>query len=104
MSVFWKARGPVTGGPGSVITAHIPEMTPGPTTLNGVTGFIPDLWDGIQPGVRSQLDWNYTVMVFNTSTEDWGIGGAFDWNNQNTAAIELLTNHAAIETSTVYYQ
>jgi len=99
---FWKIRGPVIGA--GNITAHIPNLVPGPATFYGESGVIPNLWDGMSLGGSAQLEWTMSVIVYNTSMELWGLGGPFDWNNHDIAGVDLLTEQASMETFMCYYQ
>jgi hypothetical protein len=101
-NTFWKAAGPVIGA--SNIIANIPELNPGPAVLHGVTGVVPDLWDGISPGADAQLEWTFSVAVYNTDSNGWGLGGAFDWNNQDLAISTRAIQHLAMDSVMCYYQ
>jgi len=104
-NTLWTAEGPINGG---TVRVAVPEVTPGLATLDGVTGYIPDFWDGMQSasaqlawnnnmsiqgtGVPIQLAWDYKVTVLNTG--DWeagGIAGPFDYNNRDIRTTELST-------------
>jgi len=58
-----------------------------------VTGYIPDLWDGLDPtGVdrlSKTLQWNAIVVSMNTgSFTQGGLGRGFDWNNQDFIIVD----------------
>lgn len=79
-NTFWGAVGPGAGT--GNIRAYVPVMTPGAATLNGVTGFIPDLWEGMP--AATQLQWNYSAVIFTTDAATLGgMGRAFNYNNRD---------------------
>lgn len=102
---FWQAMGPIPAGATSV-TVYIPNITPGAATLNGVTGVIPDLWEGIPTDEhwnnawyhQPRLLWTISVMNINSASATvGGLGGPLNWNNMNFwstefAIIELGTD------------
>jgi len=95
---FWQAFGPVTNT--ANIRVHIPAVTSGATTLSGSTGYIPDLYDGIDPTGAStpkaqQLEWNISLSACNTGASMYGGLGVFDWNNQNFIVVDQRTELSA---------
>jgi len=100
-NAFWNALGPANS---ATQTVHVPALTPGPATLNGVTGFIPTFWDNIG-GTTEQVYWTRTFLVLSTGVvTEGGLGGPFDYNNWDSKADELTTNHATIDQSKAIYQ
>ncbi len=98
---FWSGVGPIPEGATSIMF-HIPEVTPGYTTLNGVTGYIPDFWDGLTSNpyfgntswFPARLEWLASIININSGpVAQGGIGGPLDWNNQNFWQTELSINY-----------
>jgi len=88
---FWQAQGPVIGT--SNIRVHVPVWTPGAATLGGVTGVIPDLWDGLDSTGANRkhrtLEWAVSISAMNTAAAaSGGLGRAFDWNNQDFIVVD----------------
>ncbi len=101
---FWSAEGPVQDS--STIIVHIPDVDPGATTLNGRTGVIPDLWDGIEAGNATQLEWRVTTIVYNTSDYEYGgaLSGLFDWNNRDIREMDMAISGLATDETFVVYK
>ncbi|OGP60448.1 MAG: hypothetical protein A2V67_11830 [Deltaproteobacteria bacterium RBG_13_61_14] len=75
------------------IRVHIPALTPGYATLSGTTGYIPDLYEGIDPTgtltpKAKQLEWAVSMSAMNTGLAMYGGLGGFDWNNQDFVRVE----------------
>jgi len=97
---FWTAMGPADNAAQRV---HVPQVFSGPRTLSGVTGFVPDLYDGMAPG--AQLKWTRTFLVLGTQPPiQGGLGGPFDWNNWNVREDELAIQHVSSDSSKAIYQ
>jgi hypothetical protein len=90
-NTFVQIEGPVKSF--ANIRVHIPALTPGYATLSGTTGYIPDLYDGIDPTgtltpKAKQLEWSISMSAMNTGLAIYGGLGLFDWNNQNFVRVE----------------
>lgn len=102
---LWSLYGPIPVGATSA-NAYLANLTPGPTTLNGVTGVIPDAWEGIPASTLwgaywfspPRLKWTYGIININSdSTALGGLGGPLDWNNQNFWLTEFAVNMFATD-------
>ena len=93
---FWTLKGPLDASTANIVV-KFPSWTVGAATLNGTTGVRPDPWDGLQAGVKTQLQWTPTILIYNTSTSGWGIGKVFDWNNSDFLKTDLSTEQAATD-------
>jgi hypothetical protein len=105
-NTFWQSYGPITGT-AATMRVHIPEVTPGYTVLSGSTGYIPDLYDGIDPtGATTpkaqQLEWSINMSALNTGASMYGGLGAFDWNNQRFTTVDTKVEMNASDG--FYYQ
>jgi hypothetical protein len=103
---FWKAAGPVVGV--GNIRAWVPAVTPGAATLNGTTGFRPDLWEGTNTA-GTQLEWHWSLIVYNTANYNGGGVWAaaplgFDWNNQQWRATDTSQQFDSSDSGMVMYQ
>ena len=99
-NTFWQAMGPMDG---KTVRVHLPDISPGYTVLNGTTGHIPDIMDGLTGG--SQLTWHFGVRVYNT--DSWilgGLGGDFDWNNQDFSVTGKAQKFNSSDESYILYQ
>ncbi len=101
---FWSVSGPVLDS--ATITVHVPDVDPGATTLNGVTGVIPDLFDGIAAGNATQLSWRIATLVYNTNDYEYGgiESGLFDWNNFDVQQVDLAQTQVASDSTFVVYK
>ncbi len=101
---FWNLMGPVPES-GNTLRVHIPEVTPGSRTLDGVPGIVPDPYEGhlaqlengntMSPIGGEQMEWTAALIVYGTQeVVKGGLGGAWDWNNQNfwTAEFAISDN------------
>jgi len=103
-NTFWEVVGPLNGATDpTTVRAHIPEVTPGAANLHGVSGVIPDFWDGLPTNVM--LEWGIQVTIYNTgSFNEGGIGGPFDYNNQDFKAVDVTITQASSDSVMVLRQ
>ena len=81
-NTFWEAEGPGAGS--GNVRVHVPTVTPGAATLNGATGYIPDIMDGM--AAATQLEWEYGAVIFSTDANTiGGMGRKFNYNNRDFA-------------------
>ena len=102
---LWSLYGPIPAGATSV-SAYLANITPGAATLSGVTGYVPDAWEGIPASTLwgagwyspPRLKWTYGIINVNSGTiGTGGLGGPLDWNNQNFWQAEFAVNMFATD-------
>jgi hypothetical protein len=105
-STFWGAEG--AGAGSGNIRVHVPHVVSTPslyTATDGSTGIVPDLWDGLSSFHGTELNWSYSVVIYNSAAVTaGGMGRKFDFNNRDMIFEDPKQIQTSSDSKFVLYQ
>jgi hypothetical protein len=98
---YWKIYGDLKGSAGTAVyEVTLPLITPGARSIGGVSGTVPDPYQGNSGSLgsgSSQLEWAVTDAIIGTDPAEGGVTSAFDYQNHDFNWFNIGIKYAASE-------